>query len=173
MRMIPEANTTIKLMILYMLNRLDGSLTNAQLSEFFTGRQYTDYFSFQTALSDLCEKNFAESETIRNTTYYNITPEGYETLTLFKYQIPAAWLKEVDDYLEENKYKIRNEVGVRADYYKSTDGDYIANCRVVEGKTLLFEVNLALPSEEEAKHVCACWHSESENIYVYLIKTLL
>ena len=173
MRMISEANTTFKLMILYMLNRLDGSLTNAQLSEFFTVKQYTDYFNFQKTLSELCECGFAEKETIRNTTYYSITPDGYETLTLFKHQIPAAWLAEIDTYLEENKYKLRNEVGVRANYYKSTDGDFIASCQILEGKALLFEVNLALPSEEEAKHVCACWHSESERIYAYLVKTLL
>ena len=173
MRMISEAYTTIKLMILYMLNRLDGSVTNAQLSEFFTVRQYTDYFTFQKALSDLCECSFAERETIRNTSYYSITPEGYETLTLFKHQIPAAWLSEIDKYLDENKYKIRNEVGVRANYYKSPNGDYIANCQVLEGEALLFEVNLALPSEEEAAHVCACWRSASGEIYSHLVKTLL
>lgn len=171
--MASDPNTTIKLMILYMLNRLDGSFTNAQLSEFFTVRHYTDYFNFQKTLSDLCDCGFAEKETIHNTTYYSITPDGYETLSLFKDQIPSAWLKEIDDYLEENQYKIKNEVGVRANYYKGTDGDYIANCQVLEGKALLFEVNLALPSEEEAKHVCACWHSASENIYAYLVKTLL
>lgn len=173
MRMISEANTTFKLMILYMLNRLDGSLTNAQLSEFFMVGHYTDYFNFQKTLSDLCECNFTEKETIHNTTYYSITPDGYETLTLFKHQIPSAWLTEIDKYLEENKYKIRNEVGIRSNYYKSTEGDYIANCQVLEGKALLFEVNLALPSEDEAKHVCACWQDTSGDIYSYLVKTLL
>ena len=171
--MVSDPNTTIKLMILYMLNRMDGSLTNAQLSEFFTVKHYTDYFNFQKTLSELCDCGFAEKEAIHNTTYYSITPEGYETLSLFKHQIPAAWLTETDNYLEANQYRLKNEMGVRATYYKSTDGDYIANCQVLEGRSLLFEVNISLPSEDEAKHVCACWRSASEGIYAYLVKTLL
>ena len=171
--MVSDPNTTFKLMMLYMMNRLDGSLTNAQLSEFFTVNQYTDYFNFQKTLSELCECGFTDKETIHNTTYYSITPEGYETLSLFKHQIPASWLSEINKYLDENEYKIRNDVGMRANYYKSTDGDYIASCQVLEGKTLLFELNLSLPSEDEAKHVCACWPNTSEEIYAYIVKTLL
>lgn len=171
--MIAEPNTTFKLMILYMLNKLDSPLTNSQLSQFFTVKHYTDYFNFQKTLYELSASGFADKETIGNTSYYTITPDGYETLSMFKHQIPPAWLSEIDKFLEDNKFSIKNEVGIQADYYKSTDGDYIASCRVLEGRALLFEVNIAMPSEEEAKHVCAGWQSSSEEIYSFLVKTLL
>lgn len=171
--MVADPNTTLKLMILYMLNKLDSPLTNAQLSQFFTVKHYTDYFNFQKTLSELCTSGFADKETIINTSYYTIAPDGYETLSLFKYQIPPAWLTEINNFLEENKYNIKNEVGIRASYYKSTDGDYIANCQVLEGKALLFEVNIAMPSEDEAKHACSSWQGASEEIYSFLMKTLL
>ena len=49
--------TTIlyKLMVLYMLNRVNFTLTNAQMSEFFLNHKYTDYFSFQETISELVE----------------------------------------------------------------------------------------------------------------------
>ena len=50
--------TLYKLMILYMLGRLDFPLTTSQLSEFFIKRGYTGYFSFQQSLNDLAQKDF-------------------------------------------------------------------------------------------------------------------
>ena len=77
--MVTESSTIYKLMILYMLNKLDSQLTNAQLSDFFISNDYTDYFTLQQTLSDLVESRFVEKITIRNTSYYSITPEGYES----------------------------------------------------------------------------------------------
>ena len=42
-----------KLMVLYMLNKVDFPLTNSQISEFILDREYTNYFHLQQALSEL------------------------------------------------------------------------------------------------------------------------
>ena len=89
--MLTESNTIYKLMILHMLNRLDSQLTNAQLTSFFISKEYTDYFNIQQILSDLVASGFVEKVTIRNTSYYSITPEGYESLTFFKKFILQLW----------------------------------------------------------------------------------
>ena len=94
-------------MILYMLNKLDSQLTNAQLSGFFISNDYTDYFTLQQTLSDLVESKFVEKITIRNTSYYSITPEGYESLTFFKNQIPKGALEDMNQYLDNNKYALK------------------------------------------------------------------
>ena len=44
-----------KLMVLYMLNKVDFPLTNSQISEFILDREYTDYFQLQKVLSELTE----------------------------------------------------------------------------------------------------------------------
>jgi len=160
-------------MILYMLNKLDCRLTNSQLSQFFVSRKYTDYFNIQQTLSDLVGSGFIDKVVIRNTSYYSITPEGYETLTFFKNQIPKGALEDINDFLEENRFELKNEVGTTADYYKHTSGDYIAHCQVMEGKSLLYEINVSVPSEEEAKRVCNNWRLASEDLYSYIMKNLL
>ena len=171
--MITDSNTIYKLMILYMLNRLDSQLTNSQLSSFFISNEYTDYFNIQQTLSDLVASNFVEKVTIRNTSYYSITPEGYESLTFFKNQIPKGALEDINSYLEENKYALKNEVGTQADYYRHTNGDYIAHCQVMEGRSLLYEINIAVPSEEEASRICSNWRGYSEELYAVIMKSLL
>ena len=47
-----EAFTLYKLIILYMLDKVDFPLTNSQISEFVLDKGYTDYFKLQQALSD-------------------------------------------------------------------------------------------------------------------------
>ncbi|MCF0230296.1 MAG: DUF4364 family protein [Parasporobacterium sp.] len=171
--MTVDSSTIYKLMILYMLNRLDCQLTNSQLSSFFIEKNYTSYFNIQQTLSELVESGFVEMVMMRNTSYYSITPDGYTTLTYFKNQIPKGALEDIISFLEAHKFALKNEVGTQTDYYKHINGDFIVHCVVNEGKSLLYEINLSVPSEEEAKRVCRNFKGYSEDIYSYLISNLL
>ena len=55
-----EAFTLYKLIILYMLDKVDFPLTNSQISEFVLDKGYTDYFKLQQALSELAEWSHPE-----------------------------------------------------------------------------------------------------------------
>ena len=71
-----------KLMVLYMLNKVDFPLTNSQISEFILDRDYTDYFQLQKVLSELVETELLRKRTISNSSYYEITEEGKKTLLI-------------------------------------------------------------------------------------------
>ena len=45
-----EASTLYKLIILYMLRKVTFPLTNAQITEFIVGKEYTDYFERRSAI---------------------------------------------------------------------------------------------------------------------------
>ena len=62
-----DAFTLYKLIILYMLDKVNFPLSNGQLSEFILDREYTDYFTLQSALSGLVESGFLKIKTNRNT----------------------------------------------------------------------------------------------------------
>lgn len=171
--MINEPSTIYKLTILYMLNKLDSQISRRQLSNFFVNRKYTDYFHLNSILSDLAESGFIERTEIRNTSYFNITPDGYDSLTFFKSQIPKGMLSNADEFLEENKLVLRAEVGTFADFYKHTNGDFICNLKIMEGKSLLYELNISVPAIDDAERICNNWEANSENIYAYIMKTLL
>ena len=91
--MAMDSATLYKLMILYMLNKVDFPLTNSQISEFFLENEYTNYFSLQESINELCENNFVFSDTVRNTSYYHLTSEGRESLKFFENKIPNAIIK--------------------------------------------------------------------------------
>ena len=50
-----EPLTLYKLIILYMLKKIDFPLTNSQISEFILDKGYTTYFKLQQAISELIE----------------------------------------------------------------------------------------------------------------------
>ena len=47
--------TVYKLIVLYMLQNTENTLTNSQISEFILDREYTNYFHLQQAISELVE----------------------------------------------------------------------------------------------------------------------
>lgn len=168
-----DSLTLYKLIILYMLNKVNFPLTNSQISTFFLEKEYTTYFNLQQAISDLLEANFIRLETIRNVSYYYNTAQGDETLGFFSSQIPQAIVNDIDLYLSENKYELRNEVGTVADYYKATGGEYTVHCMVKEGKTTLIELNITVPSKDDAIKMCDNWKEASQTIYASVMKNLL
>ena len=64
-----DALTLYKLIILYMLDRVDFPLTNSQISEFILDKGYTDYFKLQQAISELTQAEFIRVKTIRNSSH--------------------------------------------------------------------------------------------------------
>jgi len=88
--MLTEPMTLYKLMNLYMLKQVNFPLTNAQLTNFFTEHEYTTYFTLQQALNELEDAGLVHKEASHNSTRYDITREGEETLNFFGKNISSA-----------------------------------------------------------------------------------
>jgi hypothetical protein len=171
--MSTDATTLYKLMVLYMLNKVNFPLSNSQIAEFMLDRQYTNYFTLQEVLNSLANDGFVQILTYRSSTQYKLTREGIDTISFFDSKISPAIREDIDKYLKENKYDLKCEVGTTSDYYKSTSGDYIVHCQVKEGNTNLIELNIAVPLEQQADAMCAKWNDASQDIYDFVIHKLM
>lgn len=171
--MLSEPMTLYKLMNLYMLKQVNFPLTNAQLSNFFLEQEYTTYFTLQQALNELLEAGLIKMESIHNSTRYEITKEGEDTLAFFGKKISPAIVEDMDRYLKENHFRMRNEVGLVSDFYKSTNQDYVVHCEVREGKTALINLDISVPDKEQAELMCSHWREKSQEIYAFVMKSLM
>ena len=171
--MLAEPMTLYKLMNLYMLHQVNFPLTNAQLSNFFLDREYTTYFTLQQALNELLDAGLVKKETMRNSSRYEMTKEGEETLEFFGKNISPAIVSDMDEYLKQNRFRMRNEVGLISDFYKSTNQDYIVHCEVREGKAVLVNLDISVPDKEQAEIMCNHWKDRSQEIYAYVMKSLM
>ena len=171
--MLSDPMTLYKLMNLYMLKQVNFPLTNAQLTEFFLQHEYTSYFTLQQALNELQESGLIRAESSHNSTRYEITREGEDTLSFFGGNISPAIVEDMDLYLKENRFRMRNEVSTISDDYKSTNQDYIVHCEVREGRGSLISLELSVPDKDQAELMCSHWESRSQEIYAFVMRTLM
>ena len=102
-----ETFTLYKLIILYMLNKVDFPLTTSQISEFVLDKGYTTYFKLQEAISELTQSELIRTETTHNRTLYHLTESGAETIHYFSNKISSAIRKDIDDFLTEKQYDLK------------------------------------------------------------------
>ncbi len=170
--MLSDPQTLYKLMILYMLRRVKFPLKNSQISEFFLDKEYTDYISLQQALAELLESHLISAEEIRNSPQYEITREGEEALAYFGSNVSEEIKADLDAFLKENKIRLRNEVGVIADFFRNSNGEIQVRCEVREGKSALISLQLTVPSEKTAEIICDNWKMKNQKIYSFLMQEL-
>ena len=155
-----DSTTLYKLMILYMLSKVNFPLSNTQLSSFMLDKQYTDYFTFQETINSLVEDGFIRGYSHQSSTHYTLTKEGEETIAFFYTKISTAIRDDIETYLFDNKYELKNEAGTVTDCYKLSNGNYIA-------------LNLNVPVEEQAEIICARWRENSQEVYDYIVRKLM
>ena len=78
-----ESLMLYKLIILYILDRMDFPITNTELTSFILEKEYANYITIQQTLEDLIEDGYIAVEHSHNTFLYRITPSGRETLSFF------------------------------------------------------------------------------------------
>ncbi|MDD2971112.1 MAG: DUF4364 family protein [Lachnospiraceae bacterium] len=167
-----DAITIYKLIVLYMLNRVDFNLTKTQVDDFILAKEYTTYLTLQQVIAELIDANLIVAKTIRNRTHLSITEEGKNTLSFFSNRVNTAIKNDVDNYLKENELELRNEVSILSDYYKSTSGEYEAHLVAKDKDITLVDLKLSVPIEEMASAICENWTKKNQEIYKYLTEKL-
>lgn len=168
-----ETFTLYKLIILYMLDKVDFPLTNSQISEFILDKGYTTYFKLQQALSELKEAELVREETTHNRTLYHLTEDGAQSIHFFHNKISKSIQKDIDTFLNEKQYDLKNETSVKSDYYRNTAGEYSVRCQVLENQEPLIDLTLSVPSKNEAESIVNNWQKKNQEVYAWLMSQLL
>lgn len=171
--MTSTPQTRLKLIILYILDSVDFSLSNAIISEYILGEEYTDYFNIQTAFRELEDESLIISASTHKTTYYSITEDGKKTLECFHYEIKNDIKNDIKAYLKGHFNDIIESLSVVSDYTWVRMNEYFVSCKIKERDSVLASVGLTVPDEESARLVCRNWADKNNEIYSYLIKLLL
>ena len=72
-----------KLLILYILDKINMDLTNSQITQVVLETEMMNYFSLQQFLSQLMESKFLTTYKESDREYYSLTQKGLEILEYF------------------------------------------------------------------------------------------
>lgn len=168
-----ESFTLYKLIVLYMLEKVDFPLTNSQISEFILDKEYTNYFTLQQAIAEMASAGLIRVEHEHSRTFYHLTEEGGETIQFFQNKISPAIQGDIDTFLQEKHYELKNAVAVRADYYRNDAHEFSVRCQVTENQGALIDLTITVPTEQEAKTVVQHWKQKNQEIYAFVMQNLL
>lgn len=171
--MAADADTLYKLIVLYMLDRVDSSMTYSQISQFILEKGYTNFFTLQNVLATLISDGFITDESYHNSTHYKITDEGRETIDFFRYKIPSSIVSDINLFLSENKYELKEAVNNISEYYKAINGEYEVHCQVKEKGYPIIDLKLTVPDELQADVMCGKWKDASPEIYDFIMSHLM
>ena len=168
-----EVLTLYKLIILYMLHKVDFPLTNSQITEFILEREYTNYFTVQQAFAEAIDANLIRTENTYQRTIYHLTEEGEQTIQFFSNDISPVIREEIAAYLEERKYDLRNDTNIIADYYRNTNQEYSVNLQIKEQQELLLDLTISVPTEAVAESIANNWNKKNQEVYALIMEQLL
>lgn len=162
-----------KLTILYMLKRVTFPMSVRELWSFYSEKELISESVFQETIRSLCDANLIHEEELSGVIRYELTKQGDEALFYFKNDVPEEITNQVEEYVVQNRFRLRNETGASTDYYKVEDGEYIAHLRIREGKTTIFEMRIGVPSEEQAKTLCEHLEKNAQKVYATVMRQVV
>ncbi len=168
-----EPNMIYKITVLSLLSKVESSLSNAQLVQFFLDKEYTDYFSIQQVISDLEDAEFIRAENTHNNTLYYLTQEGEHTLQLMRDKLTPAIEEDIINYLGDINLAIKIDNALTADYDKAVGGGYIVHCKFIQNKQVMLDLTLHADSLAQAETICNNWKARHEDVYMSLMDTLI
>lgn len=162
-----------KLLILYILEKVDIPMTNTEITQFILENNYMNYFLVQQFLSELVSSKFVEFSTGDGNEYYHLSEAGKETLSYFSDRIPAELKENISKSYEKKKVELIKETQVLGNYYKKSDSEYIVNLKAVEKDIVLLNLSLSVVSSQQAKLICGNWKQSPETIYKNIFDLLI
>jgi predicted transcriptional regulator len=162
-----------KLMILYLLSKMDIPLTKTQITNAILESNLIDFFTFQQCISELEEAGMITQVLYQKKQCYAAADSGKKAIEVFEQRISKDTSDIINKYIEKNKDSLKKESQVIAEYSKISDKEYIVSLKVIEKELVLMDLKLSVVSAKQAKQVCEKWKNSSEKIYSQLISSLI
>ena len=163
-----------KVLILYILNKIDKPVNNDELLQLVLSVEDMNYFYFQQFLLDLLENKYIEvyDEDNFSEQVYRLSTAGKEALELTKDLIPGIVKLKIDSTIKGELQDIEEEISIISEFTPEDDGGFIVTCKIIEHNKTIFEVSTSAASRDQAKSISDNWKENAVDIYPTMINLL-
>ena len=99
-----------KLLLLYIFQQLDCSVTHSQITDFVLENELLNYFIFQQFLAELKDSGFIIEDKQENNQIFSITDKGKDTLRYFINRIPQRQLDKMNQLVKTKKHEMIKKI---------------------------------------------------------------
>ena len=162
-----------KVLILYILNKIDRPISNDELFQLVLSIEEMNYFYFQQFLLDLLENKYIETyQEEHSEQIYRLTTRGRETLELTKDLIPGIIKLKIDHTIKGELEEIEEKISIVSEFVPKSEKDFTVTCKLIERNKTIFEVATFASSREQAKAISDNWKEHAVTIYPKIIQLL-
>lgn len=163
-----------KIILLYLLNKIQKPVTNDVLLKLVTNITDINYFYFQQFLLDLIDSRYVASYVKEGDkeTIYEITREGKEILELTQDIIPGIIKLKIDSNFKKELETVEEEFSISSEFIPTDETHFTVTCKVNENSNSIFEVKIFAGSRDTAKAICDNWNHRAIDIYPKIIELL-
>ena len=163
-----------KLVLLYLINKMDLPLSRSQVTDFVREGEYMDFYTLQQTLAEMVEGAYLEKIQDNNNTRYCITDEGLTTLEYFENHIPGSMRTKINKYVQNRFSSVKRDFEVTATYFLDNEtNEYVVKCGVYEDKRILMEINVSVVTRSQAKLIQTNWKSHVSEIYMNILNEMV
>ena len=157
-----------KVLILYLLNKLDRRMTNDALYRVVLSVEEMNYFYFQQFLLDLIENKYIVYH--EDDTTYEMTDIGKKTLELVDDILPGIKKLKIETALEGRTQEVESKQSITSEFVSTSEAGFLVKCKIIENNQKIFEVQIQAPTVDEAKRISDKWENNAEEIFPKMIE---
>jgi len=154
-----------KLLLLYIISRLNLPVSNAQLTELVLKNNLMNYFILQQYIDELASAEFLNYVDMSGSKRLVITDKGEKVLEMFIERVSIKKSEIVNEYIEKNWDAIKKDVTVTADYTIEKKDDFIVSLKAMEKDKLLIDIRINVHSNKQARDLCTKWKENYSEMY--------
>ena len=162
-----------KLTILFFTRAADLDITREQLYRAMVENDCMSYFDFQTAMAEMEEDGFLAAIPRTFGQGYRVTSRGEEVLGMFEESLPHSLRTRLAAYAERNHESMPRETQLVTSMEELYGGAYRVHLRAQEKTSVVLDISFDVISRAMAQRVRAGWTEHAEEIYLYILNTLL
>lgn len=161
-----------KLLLLYIVDKINLPISNIQLTEIVLENKLINYFTLQEYINDLISSNLLININQNNKDRLSITEKGKEVLSLFRNRLSNEEIDKLNSYINGKMNVIKKEATISADYTIENSNSFVVTLSASEDNIPLMEVKLTVASNKQARELCSKWKSNPSDLYTKIIKVL-
>ena len=127
-----------KVLILYILKKLNKDITSNDLFKIMSNINDMNYFYFRQILVDLVDSKLIGSYTKDENSVYEITTDGKTSLDLTIDVLPGLSKLKADTVLKNELNKIIDESSIIAEYIPENESNFTVKCKIIENNNTIF-----------------------------------